>query len=382
MIDELQATAFLKKLTVLYVEDDPSTGEQVAEFLRRRTGKVVLAADGEQGLAIFRAAPAGIVVTDIQMPGLNGLAMARAIRELDPAVPIVVTTAFEQPEYLSDAVALGIDQYVLKPIQAERLEFALLTCAHRLLAEEQLRSRRKLEAETARMQDQLALGILLGDVVQDYQLLLQDVLDTMALVQSQLKPAGAGIPFLGRCLKHFDQACFLGSRLLTLADPAGPSPSLGSLDELIRGTVLETLAGAPVTADFQFQGPEAVYFNEAHLAQVFRSLAQNAREAMPAGGTLRVSTEACCGPEREGRQSRPDRQLRIRFQDTGPGIRAEDLPLVFEPHFTTKDHAGLGLPLCQAIIRAHGGSISADSRPGDGATVQILLPTALGPVPA
>ena len=126
--------AFLRTLTVLYAEDEPTTREEIGAFLRRRTGTLVTAGDGEAGLAAFRARPAQVIVTDIRMPVMDGLAMAREIRKLDPGVLLVVTTAFEDEEYLARAVETGIDQYVVKPIQQARLEFALLTCAHRLRA--------------------------------------------------------------------------------------------------------------------------------------------------------------------------------------------------------------------------------------------------------
>jgi signal transduction histidine kinase len=73
------------------------------------------------------------------------------------------------------------------------------------------------------------------------------------------------------------------------------------------------------------------------------------------------------------------RYLHLLFQDTGRGIAPEDLPLVFEPYFTTKTRGsdrgtGLGLALCEAIIRSHRGAIQAESRPGEGAAFQLYLP--------
>ena len=131
MIGEQLDSAFLKTLSLLYVEDDATTRDGFKEFLRRRVGTVVTAADGLEGLAAFRNHPAHIVITDIRMPNMDGLAMAREIRNLDPAVHIIVTTAFEDADYLARSIETGIDHYVVKPIQLARLEFAILTCAHR-----------------------------------------------------------------------------------------------------------------------------------------------------------------------------------------------------------------------------------------------------------
>ena len=123
---------FLRTLTLLYVEDEPAIMDAFAAFLRRRAGTVLTAKDGAEGLAIFRDHPARIVITDIRMPNLDGLAMAREIRKLDPAAQIIVTTAFDDTDCLDRSIETGIDQYVMKPVQKARFEFALMTCVHRL----------------------------------------------------------------------------------------------------------------------------------------------------------------------------------------------------------------------------------------------------------
>ncbi|MBA4424236.1 MAG: PAS domain-containing sensor histidine kinase, partial [Syntrophus sp. (in: bacteria)] len=101
------------------------------------------------------------------------------------------------------------------------------------------------------------------------------------------------------------------------------------------------------------------------FSQVLMNLFLNAFAAMGAGGTLRVSL---------ARQD--DRMIRISVSDTGAGIRKEDLPRVFDPYFTTKPSGtGLGLPIVQKIVEAHGGEILLASEPGQGTTATVLLPT-------
>jgi DNA-binding NarL/FixJ family response regulator len=147
MPPESEDESFLKTLTLLHVEDDPAARAEMGVFLGRRAGTLLTARDGTEGLAAFRATPAHIVITDIRMPSMDGLAMAQAIRALDPGVPIIVTTAFEDTDYLMRSVAFGIDQFVVKPIRTNRLEFALLACAHRLRARSaQLRAGPPLDA--------------------------------------------------------------------------------------------------------------------------------------------------------------------------------------------------------------------------------------------
>ena len=127
---------FLKTLRVLYVEDDDETRAQLSLFLRRRVGMLVTASDGVSGLEAFCAQRADMLVTDIQMPGMDGLAMAHEIRRLDRNVPIIVTTAFEQTDYFMRSIDAGVDRYVTKPVDVEKLYEAMLQLGHRLQQEQ------------------------------------------------------------------------------------------------------------------------------------------------------------------------------------------------------------------------------------------------------
>ena len=130
---------FLKTLTVLYVEDDPDVRQQLEQFLQRRVGKLIVAGNGSDGLGIFCGQRPQIVITDIKMPVMDGLTMVQEIRKLDGAVPVIVTTAFEQTDYLLRSIEIGVDEYVTKPVNSDRLYEGLLACARRLRVEWQLR---------------------------------------------------------------------------------------------------------------------------------------------------------------------------------------------------------------------------------------------------
>ncbi|BBL70393.1 EAL domain-containing protein [Methylogaea oryzae] len=130
---------YLKTLSVLYVEDEDEIREQLAQFLQRRCAAVYTASDGRKGLDAFRRRKPDIVITDILMPVMDGLKMGAAIRELSPTTPIIITTAFEEPAYFQKAIDLGVDKYVVKPVDAGALLQALLNSARAVRAEAALR---------------------------------------------------------------------------------------------------------------------------------------------------------------------------------------------------------------------------------------------------
>ena len=373
--DSLDA-AFLKSLTILYVEDDPSAREEIGVFLRRRAGSLVVASDGAEGLAAFRKKPTDLVVTDIQMPNMDGLTMAREIRNLDRDVPILVTTAFEQTDYLLRSMEIGIDQYVLKPIQGQRFESALMTIAHRLSAEEQLRQKQKLEAEASRLRHHAALSVLLGGIAHDYNNLLQAIVTAVSLAQVKLDPASEAYQILEKSEQSSDQVRQLGRRLLMLANPSNHHNQVSPLNALLRRSVLATLAGSSIRAEFDFRAGEVlVRHSEANLMKAFEAL------ALPSGGRFEISTELCEVTPETDKGLAPGSYLHIQLHDSGMGIPAESLPMIFEPYYSTKERGskrgtGLGLALCESIIRAHQGAISAESRPSEGSTFHIHLPVA------
>ena len=112
--------------TVLYAEDDEQTQESMANILKRLFHTVHLAPNGEVGLELFNKHHPHLVITDIQMPKLNGLDMSKAIKEVAPETPIIITTAFNEECYFLSAIEHGVDSFLFKPIDKQKLFQTLL----------------------------------------------------------------------------------------------------------------------------------------------------------------------------------------------------------------------------------------------------------------
>ena len=130
---------YLKSLHLLYVEDEDDVRTQMVDFLQRRVKKVYAAVNGEQGLELFGQYDINLVITDIRMPLMDGLAMAEHIRAMSPKIPIIITTAFEDTRYFTRAIDLSVDKYIVKPIDINILNNTLLAVARQLRAEAALR---------------------------------------------------------------------------------------------------------------------------------------------------------------------------------------------------------------------------------------------------
>ncbi|MCT7610409.1 EAL domain-containing protein [Aliarcobacter butzleri] len=115
--------SILKNMSILYVEDEKDLREVTHEILKSFTKNQYIAENGQEGLELFKKHEKNIdlIVTDINMPILNGLEMAKEIKNINPNIPIIITTAFSNKEYLLESIDIGIDKYVLKPIDIAKL---------------------------------------------------------------------------------------------------------------------------------------------------------------------------------------------------------------------------------------------------------------------
>jgi len=135
--------AMLKDMRILYVEDDEDIRQLMEQKLRRVAGEVIVAVNGRQGLEFYEKFSPDLVVSDVQMPEMNGLAMARAIKAINRSTPIVLTTAFNETDYLLQAIEIGIDGYVIKPIRPDLLLEALNKSASALYYKREVERKNK-----------------------------------------------------------------------------------------------------------------------------------------------------------------------------------------------------------------------------------------------
>ncbi len=113
--------SILYNLKVLYVEDEDFLREQLSAFIKRRVGKLYTAVDGEEGLVKFTEYKPDIVITDLKMPKIGGIEMAKKIRSIDGICPVIITTAISDVGAIIDTIDVGIDKYIVKPIDTNEL---------------------------------------------------------------------------------------------------------------------------------------------------------------------------------------------------------------------------------------------------------------------
>lgn len=268
----------------------------------------------------------------------------------------------------------------LGSLLAAVLVWALVQGRERALA---LAETRKLQVEAQRLHHQGAIGILAKGLAHDFNNLMQSVLSWVYLARLHAEPGGK----VAQALDHVEvgsaQARELSERLHLLSDAPDLLDSRGPVALLLQQAVAEALAGSEVQARFELEAADAVVrFQATQLQAVFTHVTVNAREAMAGRGSLVVSLRRQTFPEGEELPvPAPGSYLHVAFADAGPGIDPALLPLIFDPYVSTKQTfsrkgLGLGLALCRIVVQRHGGTITAESRPGAGTTIHLYLPLA------
>ena len=153
-------------LSLLYVEDEPSTQDVVCTFVRKIFPNIQLytAENGNVGLEMFKALRPDIVVTDIKMPVMNGIEMARTIKALNCTTQIIVTSAHSDMDYFIESIEIGINRYVLKPIVKDKLITALETCVSAIMLERRLKEQQGFIHKLTRVIEQSPNMVVIADV--------------------------------------------------------------------------------------------------------------------------------------------------------------------------------------------------------------------------
>ncbi len=245
-------------------------------------------------------------------------------------------------------------------------------------------ARRRLEEQLRQSQKMEALGRMAGGVAHDFNNLLTAILGYGDLILADSEATRKIRGRVDAILAGASRAAELTRQLLAFSRKQVLVPRLLDLNLVVQGvtTILERVIGEDVTLQVQLSAdPLPVKADPVQIEQVLVNLVVNARDAMPRGGTILVTTsEAELGSDAlpPGHADvRPGPYAVLTVRDSGRGIPPEVLAHVFEPFFTTKETGkgtGLGLATVYGVVSQSHGFVTVDSQPGDGATFRVHLP--------
>jgi CheY-like chemotaxis protein len=357
-------------IRVLVVDDESGLRHMLQFGLTKRGYEVVEAASGEQALELAREGRFDIVVTDIMMPGIDGLEVLRQLKAISPKIEVIMATGYATLENAIEAMKLGAFDYVTKPY----------SLSHLCTIFEKAIERRSLKARVAHLEE---IDRLKSEFVATMS---HELRTPLASAMGYVALLGRGIygptnenqeKALGRIEANLGNLLQLINSVLDFSKLTANRMTLAledfHLDELVADVVrsLEALASQKGLAlSMKCPAQISVKADRTRVRQILVNLAGNAIKFTKAGS---VALEVLC-PEDPS-------QVNIRVVDTGIGIEEKHIPLLFQDFHqidgsTTREHpgTGLGLSISKKLIDLMGGTITVESKPGSGSVFSLRLP--------
>ena len=403
---------------LLIVDDEPDLREVFSCYL----GDDYLcdtASSADEALARMAYESYALVISDVMMPGRNGVELLREIMLRHPETTVVMVSGVDRPQRVLDAVRLGAYDYLIKPCDLSVLSMtveralerrALLRAArhYKLDLERRNEELRRSKHELERLQAQIIQSEKMASLGQLAAGVAHELNNPAGFIYGNMELLSESARGLERLLALYDAAplpCDAAARVRALKEETDYENALADLGSIIADcrdgaerirdvvqnlrtfsrldeaefkkvdihegieSTLRLLAryytaeNVRLVRDYGELPPVDCYAGQ--LNQVWLNLLVNAAYAVRRGGEVRIETR------REGEAAV------VAVHDTGDGISPEHLPRIFDPFFTTKpigEGTGLGLSVTYSIIERHHGQIAVASRPGTGTTFTVTLP--------
>lgn len=371
-------------LRLMLVDDDLSTLEVLGFQLSKQGYGIETFLDAEKALEALKEKEFDLVISDIAMPGMDGLVFLDNIKRLKPELPVIMLTGMGSVETAVEAMKRGAVDFIPKPasfgeisIRIERaLEVLERKKAYQLLKDQVEELKRACESlektsdHNFQSEKLAAMGLIVSGIAHEINNPLTAVIGySQLLMDTNGHDMGRQLKVVRdqaqRCAKIIQEMMFFARRR---------KPVFAEMD--LRDTVLGALQESKIdfetrkVASFLFppSGEIMISGDSGLLKKVFAQLFLNAAHALE---------ETKENRRVEIRISDSGEFYQVEVQDNGPGIPAEHLPKIFDPFFSTKEvgrGAGLGLSLCYGVIADHGGRIKVRNEKGKGAHFSVFLP--------
>lgn len=244
-----------------------------------------------------------------------------------------------------------------------------------------LTSLKKLQDDALKAKKLESIGTLAGGIAHDFNNILMGLFGNISFAKAEVTSTHPAHDILTTAEISLDRAKHLTNQLLTFAKGGEPVKTIVTLQQLVRETTAFNLSGSNIKFELKIHpGLWPLKADKGQISQVIANLVINSRQAMPNGGTLRISLEnKSISGSMENLVQAGDYIL-MTFCDDGTGIAPSNLEKIFDPYFTTKMQGnGLGMAIAHSIINKHDGRILVSSEIGKGTRFDIFLPALSSP---
>ena len=395
----------------LLVCDDEDGARVSLNVLFKDEFTILIARDGAEAVALAQKHPMDVAILDIRMGGMSGIEVLQRLKQIDPAIEVIMLTAYEALETARQALRLGACDYLNKPANITTIRAAVATALERRALADQIRTnsqqllelqeeldRQKLQHELVRTR-----GEIYGSIIHDMNGPLTIMSGFVGVINERIGNSdcvtGEDLELvkdrLRRIIRQLTGCIEISRRYLSFLRERSTAAACVSANHLLTD-LWELLKFHPSAKKHQLRirplpQDVSLEINGTDLLQMLLNLITNAFQCSPHSLRVDVHPELQAqaldlnrfadGPSdrfinREGFENRPP-FLALSVADNGPGIPAEILPRIFEPHFTTRGQSagsGLGLAIVQRLLKANHGALHVRSQMGRGSVFTVYLP--------
>lgn len=387
---------------ILNVDDQDAPRYVKTRDLQECGFTVIEARTGAEALRLIEGEQPPIVLLDVELPDITGYDVCSFIKKKWPEVMVLMTSStFTTSPHRTRGLDSGADSYLVQPAEPLELAAAVNALLRIRNAEDNMRAlnatldqrvrdrtaeleasnqrlthemdqRHRAEAALVQSQKMEAVGQLTGGLAHDFNNLLTAVVGNLDLIRRRATDSRIARQ-AEQAFKAAERGAKLTAQLLAFSRTQKLATAAVDLNALIGGMyeLLNQTLGAEVKVDINLMhGLPHALADANQLELAILNLSINARDAMPGGGTLTIST---------GHDPTASERVIICVADTGTGMPPEIVARAFDPFFTTKPPGkgtGLGLSQVYGIVRQIGGDVTIDTEVGKGTSIHIALPLA------
>jgi signal transduction histidine kinase len=412
-IEELAPAPTLTQKRTLLIVDDEEGPRQSLRVVFKDEYHLLMASDGERAVELARQNRVDVAITDIRMASMSGVELLEQLKAVDPAIEVIMLTAYETVDTLRSALRLGACDYLNKPFDISTMRKAVASAMERRSLGEEIRNntlqlqelQKELQNQKTTEQITRTRGEIYASIIHDINGPLTVISGFIQLMSQRIgthsRLEGEDLVFVKDRLKTITRQvtnCIeISRRYLSFLRQNSKESPLVSVN-LILDDLHELIRVHPAVKENEFSIERltediAIKVHATDLIQIVLNLAVNGFQCTPAIHSVHVITRRLSQPLdltkfMDGPEERLINRanflnipplLAISVKDTGPGIPAEILPKIFNAYFTTKSvhqGTGLGLNVVQRLIQEAKAAMHVQTKIGHGTNFTIYLSAA------
>ena len=377
-----------KTLTGLYVEDEDGVKSVVSNVMGSLFKKFLTASDGKEGLDFFLqyGDEIDLIITDINMPKMDGLTMCQKIREINKKIPIIITTAYNDKDFLHKAITIGVSDFVTKPMNMKVLLQAIKKCVEPILLQqkfdEELIHHQEERLQSAKFS---AIGHLAAGITHEINTPLTYIKGSFEMMEYTIE----NLPESKDKQNLLKDKRRIVDGLLRIENIVGSMKEMSQQSKMEKesSNIYSTIITSAILAYNKIKHVSNVYINgkqfdlsmdkdhedyfvdiqKQRVEQVWVIIINNAMDEL-------MKVEGFDNRRLDINIIKNENEIKVLFKDNAGGIKDDMVELLFEPFKGSKESSGMGvgLSIAKKIIGDQGAILKAYNE-GDSAVFEVIF---------